>query len=283
MYVKLQKIERHLNMKNTKSVNKNIVKFSWFIVLGGCFLAFMWIVLFNTVFMRRTCLPLVMLISTGIGLLTEIAEVYFVIHLVISRVNYLNHVLRQEMLDVNDPRKKGNEGSVYFVMKSYDNQNSSLTSEVVTATYSILDALSDFTELFQFSLFYFVCQILAWNLVSIHSLITSLKEQRAVDYDLMLYVMPLLFNKQFIMLTLCLKAQSLSTKLEESRKLCIDIVSSCFNDCKSRDYAKQIILLVEGRRSLSIYNIFTLGTRLPLHLLAVTASYTIVLLQFALL
>ncbi|CAH1635297.1 unnamed protein product [Spodoptera littoralis] len=158
-----------------------------------------------------------MLISTGIGLLAEIAEVYFIIHLVISR------------------------------------------------------------------LFYFVCQILAWNLVSIHSLITSLKEQREADIDLMLYVMPLLFNKQFIMVTLCLKAQSLSTKLEESRKLCIDIVSSCLNDCKSREYAKQIILLVEGRRSLSIYNIFTLGTRLPLHLLAVTASYTIVLLQFALL
>ncbi|KAF9805082.1 hypothetical protein SFRURICE_010265 [Spodoptera frugiperda] len=229
MYVKLQKIERRLNMKNIKNVNKNIGQYSWFIVLGGCFLAFVWIVLFNTVFMRSPCPPLVMLISTGIGLLAEIAEVYFIIHLVISRVNYLNDILRQEVSEVNNPKKRANDGNLYFLMNSYESDNTSLSNEVVNATFCILDALSDFTELFQFS------------------------------------------------------GQSLTTKLEESRKLCIDIVSLCLNDCKSREYAKQIILLVEGRRSLSIYNIFTLGTRLPLHLLAVTASYTIVLLQFALL
>lgn len=44
-----------------------------------------------------------------------------------------------------------------------------------------------------------------------------------------------------------------------------------------------MIMLLDGKREATVYDIFTLDAQLPLHLFAITASYTIVLLQLAVL
>ncbi|XP_063892521.1 uncharacterized protein LOC135117356 [Helicoverpa armigera] len=283
MYVKLQKIERYLNMEDTKSINKQLRSQSTIVMVVAFFVTIFWIVLFKYLFMKSMCIPLIVNVVTSIGLQTEMAQIYFIIKFIVTRVYYINDILRQVTLLSIEPLTKPMDDGILFVVSNTLDQDGELPGELVSGMHCIFQALSDFTGLFQFSLFYFVCQILAWNLVTIHYLVTSMKEQGAADTDLLLCVMPVLVALQFIILTLCLKAQDLSTKLEESRKLCIDIISSPLINGKSREHAKRLILLVEGRRSVSIYNICTFGTRLPLHLLAITASYTVVLLQLALL
>ncbi|XP_045533995.1 uncharacterized protein LOC123721025 [Papilio machaon] len=51
----------------------------------------------------------------------------------------------------------------------------------------------------------------------------------------------------------------------------------------TRNNIKRILLLLEVKKKISIYDIYNLDSQLPLNLVAITATYTIVLLQFALL
>ncbi|XP_062527940.1 uncharacterized protein LOC134200035 [Bombyx mori] len=100
--------------------------------------------------------------------------------------------------------------------------------------------------------------------------------------DSMLCMLPALLLMLTIFFSLCVIAEALTSKLDITKKLCAMGMHS-FTDDISRRNSKQIVLLLKAKRPLSVFKIYTLGTRLPIHLLGVTASYTIVLLQFAVL
>ncbi|XP_075972492.1 uncharacterized protein LOC142974211 [Anticarsia gemmatalis] len=193
------------------------------------------------------------------------------------RVDYINNLLRPRAAVFEKSPLKTVDNLKISSLANYGEICNDIPSfEVVCGVHCILDVMLDFTKLFQFPIFSFTCQMLAWNLIAIQNLVISMKEQTTVDISLIMCVTPILMFMMVIMLAMCYKAQTLSTKMEKTRKLCIDLMS-IHNEGKPRKQAKQIILMVEGRSSVSIYNIFTLGTRLPLHLLAITASYTIAL------
>nr|XP_034825414.1 uncharacterized protein LOC117983063 isoform X2 [Maniola hyperantus] len=84
-----------------------------------------------------------------------------------------------------------------------------------------------------------------------------------------------------IFFALCKAADMLTNKLEKSKKYCVGIRHS-FDESISRRNAKRMLLLLDTKYELSIYDIYTLGTGVQVKLLAIIATYTIVLLQFAL-
>lgn len=207
MYVKLQKIERYLNMTNTESLNKQLTRRVIVVILCVCVLTTLRIIFFNVVFMKNTCLALIVTLSTGVGLHMELTQVYFIIYLLTIRVNNINNVLQQsDPTSIKPFRKSVSDGKLFIIMNTSENADENPLGKVVSSMQCILEALSDLTELFQFSvrynqstlvsfkfLFYscrtqitamfyeqifcFICQIFAWNLVSIKNLATTMKEQ----------------------------------------------------------------------------------------------------------
>lgn len=148
MYVKLQKIERYLNMKNSKSLNKQLERQSTFTMVSACFFTILWIVLYKTVFMKNMCIPLMMVMATGVGLHTEMVEVYFIIQLIITRINDINEVLRQETNELMNPI---DDGKLFVLTNPCESPANEVPGELVPAIHCIFEALADFTELFQFS------------------------------------------------------------------------------------------------------------------------------------
>lgn len=152
MYVKLQRIERLLNMKNSKSLNKELEKQSTFTIMSGSFFTILWIVLCKTLIMKNMCIPLIIITITGVGLHFEMVESYFIIQLIITRVNYINDILRQETTCNNKPMKKPiNSGNLFLLMKLFDHPVKEIPAQLVSAVHCIFEALADFTELHQLS------------------------------------------------------------------------------------------------------------------------------------
>ena len=205
MYVKLQKIERYLNMKNSTSLNKQLERQSTLTIVSACSLTILCLILYKIFLIKNMCIPLMVIMTTGAGLHIEMVEVYLIIQLIATRVNYINEVLRRDTSRGKDPIDKStNDGNLFYVINPSENPEDEVPSELVSAMHCVFEVLADFTELFQLSviliylqfftsffltiithmnilfhsqLFYFVCQILVYNLVAIHYLVSSLKEQ----------------------------------------------------------------------------------------------------------
>ncbi|KAJ2950491.1 hypothetical protein O0L34_g8735 [Tuta absoluta] len=114
------------------------------------------------------------------------------------------------------------------------------------------------------------------------SLVTVIKGQSG-DYRITLYLSPL-FLFMISQITLCFLSSAITSKLEKTRTLCNNVLQHySVTAGKSRANVKKMIILLDAKRNMSIFGVFTLSSGLPLSLLAIVASYTIVLFQFALL
>ncbi|XP_059045691.1 uncharacterized protein LOC131841392 [Achroia grisella] len=225
LYVKLQNVDRVLNMHNQNSLNR---KFS-----------------------------LLSFISLCLILIFEFLLSFLIMLIIDSRVVYINKLLEnvtkmKQKSDKKEPRIKEKVTQMSDDLKIIDEE---MRNVLVFGVHNILDALTDFIKLFQF------------EMGSDVKLITRF----VLPYVLLLVVM---------LICMSFMGEFLSSSLKTCRELSISLLSC--NDDKSRRTAKQILsLLVEKKCIVSIYNIFTLNTQLPLNLLVITANYTIVLLQFA--
>lgn len=169
MYVKLQKMERYLNMKNSKSLNKQLERQSTFTIVSACFFSILWIILYKLLLMNSMCIPLMVIMITGVGLHTEMIEIYFIIKLITTRVNYINDVLRQDTPGTIEPI---NDGKLFYVMNSSENPVNEVPSELVSAIHCVFEALADFTELFQLSVsIYNLLRVLLFKFISIDRII----------------------------------------------------------------------------------------------------------------
>ncbi|KAG6450772.1 hypothetical protein O3G_MSEX006749 [Manduca sexta] len=103
-------------------------------------------------------------------------------------------------------------------------------------TQRILDAFADFMNLFEYTVFSFVYQVMVCNLIAVQNLISSLKPQGIGDIRVFICIVSVLLSMIIVMLTLCLMAQALTSKLNKLRKLCINFMAS-LEDVILNDYS----------------------------------------------
>ncbi|KAL0839715.1 hypothetical protein ABMA28_016362 [Loxostege sticticalis] len=285
LYVKLQRIDRELKLYNTAFLNKMFFVFSVaasLVITASCIA---WILLFNFVLATELCLPLfpVLLMSFA-----NCVEMYLLFHLfifMIIRVITVNNFLRVK-LSTYETSKNADKIKEYMTtnvwsLKAKVNAKIDGFQELVYGVHRILDALADVVTLFRFPVLVFASQAFLCNLCLVQCIVDSIKDK--VTGGVHIWEVAVLINLALglLLVFVAIIAGILTSKLEETRTLSL-YVKSALNDGTARDHSKQFLaLLTKERFEISIYNIFVLGYRLPLQMFAITATYTIVLLQLA--
>ncbi|XP_046978690.1 uncharacterized protein LOC124544262 [Vanessa cardui] len=86
------------------------------------------------------------------------------------------------------------------------------------------------------------------------------------------------FDYSLLYFLLCIFTELITSKLDKSKKLCLDIVHSSEGAIKRN--AKRMLLLLDVKNDISLYDIYTLNARLLVRTLGVVTTYTIIILQF---
>nr|XP_026491687.1 uncharacterized protein LOC113397514 [Vanessa tameamea] len=125
-------------------------------------------------------------------------------------------------------------------------------NSLVLGTHDILTVMADFTDLFQMKMI--------------------------TNSESYFVVIQLSFDYTLIYFLLCIFTELITSKLEKSRKLCRDIVHSSEGEIKRN--AKRMLLLLDVKNDISLYDIYTLNARLLVRTLGVVTTYTVIILQF---
>ncbi|XP_053600180.1 uncharacterized protein LOC128669396 [Plodia interpunctella] len=278
LYVKLQKLDRHLNMGDRRTSNRKITLFSFITTILSVILGLVWILVLNLVSMKQFCPTTFFAIFPTFGIY---AEMYLCIHIMLflmKRVDFVNRWL--QVLIQKKPKMPCNTSNSWFTSDFHVDDRQRI--DIILAMHYILDVVSDLVKLFQFQIIGFIAMFILWDFVTMWIFVNSIKEQTSIDVVTIITNVPITIAMPTVIVVACLVGGALTNKLEKSRKLCINITSYC--EDKTRASAKQILsLMTENKLDISIYDIFNLNSRLPLELFVITANYAIVFLQFAML
>lgn len=151
MFVKLQKIERCLKMKNSTSSNKQFSNQTSLLVWISGALSIFWLLILNGLFMQRTCAALLVTLFMGVAIHIEVAQGTFIIRLITVRVNYINNLLHEKSIATKKSLQNSLSERKLFYLNSAGMTENGTLGDLVPAMHCILDTLADFTELFQFS------------------------------------------------------------------------------------------------------------------------------------
>lgn len=152
LYVKLQNIDRCLNMKNSKQANRTLATFSLTITVGVCILYLVWLVLFNVLIIKKICLVTTITLVTSMGIYVEITHVYLLICFFIVRLNYVLHLLKQATLVLSHSVNIRDNMDIFSLSSNFsENSCDKVALEVTCGMYALLDALWEFRKHYQFS------------------------------------------------------------------------------------------------------------------------------------
>ncbi|XP_068628068.1 uncharacterized protein [Battus philenor] len=278
IYVKLQKIDRDLNMKNIMKINKKAYIFSTTFVSVTVLLGVIWSIILNLYIVEDFC-PVAFIVQLPVlGTYMDMSLIFFKLYFIVIRCNHINTVLK-ETLRKRSSGFENDKGPLFVSIENNDVDNK-LWSCLIITMEDIITVLEDLINIYQFTIFSITCEFMLLNMVLVQSVITTLKQQIPINIYSITSIVPVITFLFFILL-LCIIAEILKSKMEDSRKLCTTILYQ--SKGPTRDNAKRLLLILNVNNKISIYGIFGLGIQLPFNLFAITATYTIVLLQFALL
>ncbi|XP_034825413.1 uncharacterized protein [Maniola hyperantus] len=252
-YVKLNKIDQDLNFKDGKQCNKKLAKFVKYFSIGLLTYGVTWAILFNIYCMKRFCPFALIVLLPEVASSLDIVILTFTIYYISIRVNYINETLETIKTKTRNEIKSCER---LLLDKNSCASDAILWNHLLMGMRSILTVMADFLDLHQYQ-----CP---------HD---NIKAAVVISASLIMTMV--------IFFALCKAADMLTNKLEKSKKYCVGIRHS-FDESISRRNAKRMLLLLDTKYELSIYDIYTLGTGVQVKLLAIIATYTIVLLQFAL-
>ncbi|CAK1578538.1 unnamed protein product [Parnassius mnemosyne] len=251
LYVKLQKIDRDINMKDARKSNKRMFIFSTIVVVISVVFTIIWAIVLNKYIMEGFCPVAFMVQLPVLSNYMDIILIAYKMYFMVIRFEYINSMLKEKL--------HSSTGDTQCTIKPFvvndgnSDHDDKLWNRLVLTAH---DTITVWKELF-----------------SIHQITIPINIYSVAS------VVPLIMSLFFIVL-LCVMAELLNAKMENSRKLCANIL--CFSTRTSRHNIKRLLLLLEIERKISIYDIYILDAQLPFNLFAITATYTIVLLQFAL-
>lgn len=148
-YIKMQKIERYLHIRDTKSKNHSLYTFTVVILSTVCILQTIFFSIFNVFFLKKMCPASLIILFTSMSTFVELIQIYVIIQFITIRLEYINSSLRQTTPDLNMPYV--DHRKVFSLLTISESTNDIPSFEVVRGFYCILDSLSDFRKHYQFS------------------------------------------------------------------------------------------------------------------------------------
>nr|WCC57804.1 gustatory receptor 42 [Papilio glaucus] len=278
LYVKLQKIDRDLNMKTSRKRNKHTSILSTVFATAVVVFIAIWSIVLNLYVIKDSC-PVAFIIQLSIlGNYMDIILIFFQMYFVVIRLEYMNSILKEKINKLTCVAEGTME--TYFVLNETYNADDKLWNRFAIALRDIVSVLDDLINYHQFTIFGLTCEFIILDMLLIQSIVTTIKQQIPINTLSIINVIPVVMLLLFISL-LSITVELLKSKMGDSRKLCTTILR--FSNDTTRDKMKRILLLLDVKKKIYIYDIYSLDAQLPLNLFAITATYTIVLLQFALL
>nr|WCC57912.1 gustatory receptor 42 [Papilio memnon] len=280
LYVKLQKIDRDLGMKNSIKLNKRVSVLSK-VFVGMFFICsvvcVVWsIVLYLYVMNMKVSCAVVFIVELPIlGNYMDMILIFFQMYFIVLRFECVVTILKEK---INTHVCVAKKIETFFVSKELCTDEK-MWSRLTLSLRDFINALDDLINVHQFTIFGLTCEFIILDIILIQSIITTIKQQMSINIYSLINIIPVVTLLLFILL-LSVMVEIIKSKISNSRKLCTNILR--FSIDAARNDIKQILLLLEVKE-ISIYDIYSLDGQLPLNLVAITATYTIVLLQFALL
>ncbi|CAG5056081.1 unnamed protein product [Parnassius apollo] len=196
----------------------------------------------------------------------------------VIRFEYINSMLKEKLRSSTCDT----QGTVkpFVVNNGNTDHDDKLWNRLIITAHATITLWKELFSIHQITIFGLTCKFIILDLILVQSVITTIQNQIPINILSVTIVAPLILSLFFIVL-LCAMVELLNKKMENSKKLCANIL--CFSTGASRHNVKRLLLLLEIERKIYIYDIYVLDAQLPFNLFAITATYTIVLLQFALL
>ncbi|KAJ0179446.1 hypothetical protein K1T71_005158 [Dendrolimus kikuchii] len=192
LYVKLQKLERALRMKNAKTLNKKLALISFTINLLYIILLIIFIIIVNLLLLEKICLSTLLTLLSVLGCFYENCLSLIIMQFINVRVRYFNDVLRKEKcntLDLFLPNFTGNVIEVCEKIPDY----------LVSSMFYILEAQSDFMYLYQYSVY--------------------------DDHRPQLCIVPALISILALLMALCFVGKNLTSQLRATEQFCRNFIS----------------------------------------------------------
>ncbi|XP_063823310.1 uncharacterized protein LOC135073173 [Ostrinia nubilalis] len=230
LYVKLQKIDRELKMSNAVLFNKRLTVLSYLVTFAGTLACFTWTITCSIVVAQQICYSTLLIMAMSIANCYEIFLLWIILLFLIIRVTHVNNILRAKLsLYTSDTPTEYNKKELWTV-NSYEKSENSKYQELVYSVYSILDTLADVTKLFRFPVFAFTTQVLLCNLALVQCYIDSVKEKVEIRGYLWASTIPVQVCLGTIVLVISITAGYLTSSLERTRKLSLNIKSLLNHD-----------------------------------------------------
>nr|WCC57853.1 gustatory receptor 42 [Papilio machaon] len=278
LYVKLQKIDRELCIKNLIKLNKRTSVISTVFVGMFVICSVLWsILLYFYVMNSKVSCAVVFIVELPIlSNYMDIILIFFQMYFIVIRFGCVVTIL-EENFHKHICASKNTE--TFFVLnETYSDEK--MWNRLTVTLRNVINVLDDLIAVHQFTIFGLTCEFIVLDIILIQSVITTFKQQMSINIYSIINIVPVVTLLLFILL-LSIMVELIKSHIRNSRKLCTNILR--FSNDATRNNIKRILLLLEVKKKISIYDIYNLDSQLPLNLVAITATYTIVLLQFALL
>nr|WCC58027.1 gustatory receptor 42 [Papilio xuthus] len=278
LYVKLQKIDTDLGIKNSIKLNKRMSVLSTVFVGIFVICSVLWsIVLYLYVMNNKVSCSIVFIVELPIlGNYMDIILIFFHMYFIVIRFECFITILKDKINRHIFTFKTA--GTFHVMNEKYSDEK--MWNRLLITLRDFINVLDDLINVHQFTIFGLTCEFIILDIILIQSIITTIKQQMSINIYSIINIIPVVTLLLFILL-LSITVEFIKLKISDSRKLCTNILR--FSNDAARDNVKRILLLLEVKKKISIYDIYSLDGQLPLNLVAITATYTIVLLQFALL
>ncbi|XP_028160024.1 uncharacterized protein LOC114352578 isoform X2 [Ostrinia furnacalis] len=283
LYVKLQKIDRELKMSNAVLFNKRLTVLSYLVTFAGTLACFTWTITCSIVVAQQICYSTLLIMTMSIANCYEIFLLWIILLFLIIRVTHVNNILRAKLsLYTSDTPTEYNKKDLWTV-NYYEKSENSKYQELVYSVYSILDTLADVTKLFRFPVFAFTTQVLLCNLALVQCYIDSVKEKVEIRGYLWASTIPVQVCLGTIVLVISITAGYLTSSLERTRKLSLNI-KSLLNNGPIRRKAKKMLRTIETNPPrFSVYGMWDIEGMYLLHLFSTITTMFVTELQLLLL
>lgn len=143
LYVKLQKLERELRMKNAKTLNKQLAMMSLASSIIFNILIIIFLIVLNLHLFENICPSSILIILCVLGCFYDIYLCIVILQFINVRIKYLNFVLRKGKYNALNIHQPFNHALLEVIRKIPDH--------LVSSMFYILETLSDFMKLYQYS------------------------------------------------------------------------------------------------------------------------------------
>lgn len=146
IYVKLQRIDRELKLRNSKRLNGRHAILSFTLTSTNIIGCVGWITTIYVIMARRFCIALIVTMFFAVSNCNEMALVFHMIIFLIIRISYVNNVLKKHL----SSRPAHITKSPFWTGKVAKKSSVNGLQELVYGVHGIIEALGDIATLFQF-------------------------------------------------------------------------------------------------------------------------------------